>query len=86
MGKIKCLMHTIYDLLKYRIFAPHVFVEESKERVTIIANSDSFRVSKTYEHGADEVVYPDAILYHNKCIYCGKEDLSWSRNENIPQI
>lgn len=86
MGRLKCFFHTLYSYIKYGEYIPHVFVGETKESAIVIAGDKNFRVSKTYDHVPGETVYPHAIVYRSRCKYCGKEEISWSRNDNIPII
>lgn len=72
-----CYMQAARDLFKYGIWIPHVFTD-TYERTTIIATDHSFRVSQDYQHAPGETVHKDAYLIRSRCVYCGKEELSWA--------
>lgn len=77
IGSIRCYAKAVLDLIVHGIWVPHVYNEGDYERCIIISTDRGFRVSKSYEHTAEETVHMDACLIRSKCIYCGKEDLSW---------
>lgn len=87
IGRIRCYGKAIWDLLTRGIWIPHVFRDEY-EKAIIIATDKSFRVSDNYQHTPEEKVYAPATLIRSKCIYCGKEELSWmqGRPENIRRL
>lgn len=60
-------------------FSSHIF-KDTFEPAIIIATDKNFRVSDTLRHSQEETVHPNACLIKSKCIYCGKEELSWHRN------
>ena len=86
-GKVKCYGTALWSLLVHGIWVPHVFRDEYEDAI-IIATDKSFRVSDNYEHTQDERVYAPATLIRSKCIYCGKQELSWmqGREENIRKL
>lgn len=84
IGRIKCFIIAIIDLIRYRVYSPH-FYTQTEEPAIIIATDNSFRVSDNYQHTPNETVYPNSTLLHCKCKYCGHEMLSWiDNNKDMP--
>lgn len=77
-----CYMQAVRGLLKHGIWVPHVY-EDTYEKTIIIATEHGFRVSQDYQHSSAEKVYKDAYLIKSRCIYCGKEDLSWATDSRF---
>lgn len=75
-----CIAKAVRDFFRHGVWIPHVY-RDTYEKAIIIATDHNFRVSENYEHTADETVHKDAYLIRSRCIYCGKEDLSWARDE-----
>lgn len=76
-GGARCYARAVLDLLLHWVWIPHVYEEVDYERCIIISTDRSFRVSRSLEHTVGETVHKDACLIRSRCIYCGKEDLSW---------
>ena len=74
-----CYLKAVRDFLKHGVWVPHVF-GYTCEKTIIIATEHSFRVARSFEHTSEETVYKDAYLIRNRCIHCGKEELSWARD------
>lgn len=72
-----CYAKAVRDLFRHGIWIPHVF-KDTYEKAIIIATDHSFRVSQDYQHLPGETVHKDAYLIRSRCIYCGKEELSWA--------
>lgn len=77
IARIKCMLQGVKDFVVHGVWTPHIFKDADYERCIIIATPKSFRVSKDLMHTQEERVFPDACLVRSRCIYCGKEDLSW---------
>lgn len=86
IGRIRCLLQGVKDLFVHGVWIPHIFKDADYERCIIIATPKNFRVSKDLMHTADEKVYPDACLVRSRCIYCGKEDVSWFPDWNLAML
>lgn len=83
--KILCFIKAVPFYIKTGVWCPHTYKDISQEDAIIISSNNSFRVAKDFNHEIDEIVHPKAKLIRSKCIYCGKEDLSWCDGE-IPVI
>lgn len=60
-----------------------MYSDTEKIQGIVIAPENSFRVSDNYTHLDSEKVYPKATIIKSKCIYCGKEDISWYSAEPV---
>lgn len=77
-----CFMYAVKDLLIHGIWVPHVF-KDTYEKAIIISTDHGFRVSQDYQHVRGELVHKDAYLIRSRCIYCGKEELSWAEDSRF---
>lgn len=83
MKRLWCCLRAIPYFLRSGIWCPHVYSDTDKSEGIVIASDNSFRVSNNYTHTDAERVYPKATIIRSKCIYCGKEDISWYSTEPI---
>ncbi len=83
MKRLLCYLKAIPFFIKSGVWCPHVYKDEKREHTIIIATQNGFRVSKSMNHRIGETVHPNATLIKSKCIYCGKEDLSWFDREPL---
>ncbi len=81
-----CYGRAALTLARRGIWVPHVYEDVSEEAAVIIATDRGFRVSRDYVHAPGETVYPEATLIRSKCIYCGKEELSWRASPPIKPV
>lgn len=81
MKEIICYIKALPLFIKSDVWCPHVYEEVSRSNAIIISTENGFRVSKNLLHANGEIVHPKATLIKNKCIYCGKEHLSWYDKE-----
>lgn len=85
MKKIICYFEAILRFINHGVWCPHTYMEASREDAIIISTEDGFRVSRNYIHKPNETVHPKATLITNRCVCCGKKDLSWIDGE-VPII
>ena len=71
-----CTIKAVPFLLSSGEWVPHVF-SDTEEPAIIISTDTGFRVSRDLRHGPGETVHKNAVLIRSRCIYCGKEELSW---------
>lgn len=75
-----CYLQTILDLLETGVYNRHLFRDEFEPSI-IVYDDKSFYPSNSYEHNANQQICKDGILIKSKCIYCGKEELSWCKKD-----
>lgn len=81
MYRVVCWIKAIPFFIRSGIWCPHIYMEVKREKAIIIATSDSFRVSNNLLHNANEKVYPKATLITDRCVCCGKKNMSWFDKE-----
>ena len=78
---IKCYITALADLIRYGVWAPHLYEEVRKYKAVVIATDKSFRTAESYEHAEGEKVYPNAEVIELRCIYCGRKYRMWAEGK-----
>ena len=80
---IKCFFKSIKNYLKYGVWVSHLYTDDRDLdfQTNVFYTPTSWRYSDSCEHKPGETCERGAWVITSHCIYCGKQQKSWIRND-----
>lgn len=77
LRRLRCHLIAIIDLIRYRVYVPHIYEVVEEHRGNIFATDTEFRETNSLEHSQNEKFHADVLIQTCRCIRCGKEERTW---------